>query len=419
MLNLYMKKIILGLSVVLIIIIFPLFFHSCNSRNDKGTKAVIDTISPLGFRLNGLDITDGEVESGTNFTTLLTDLGLSSEDAAKIVAKCDTIFDVRSLRAGNKWQAYYSGDSLKYVVYEEDIVNTTVFKCSDPIKVWRVSKPVKTQRTYSDVDIESSLWNDMQEAGASPLLILDLANIYAWSVDFFELQEGDRFRVLYSQTVCDDAIISIDTVFFAICTHNGKDYSAIRFDQNDKGNVYWNEKGESLKKAFLKAPLKFSRISSKFSYARRHPVTGKVRPHTGVDYAAPKGTPVMAIGDGRVLKAGWGGGGGNEVKIKHNGTYTSAYLHLSRYGKGVKTGARVHQGQVIGYVGSTGMSTGPHLDFRIWKNGRPVNPVGLISPPAAPIRSQYRAAFDSVSTSYKNVVDSLAIKIRSNRRVLK
>jgi murein DD-endopeptidase MepM/ murein hydrolase activator NlpD len=275
-----------------------------------------------------------------------------------------------------------------------------------------VTKPVKTQRAYSDVDIETSLWNDMQSAGASPLLILDLANIYAWTVDFFSLQEGDRFRVYYSRTVCEDEVISVDTVFYAVCSHNGKDYTAIRFDQGDKGNVYWNEEGQSLKKAFLKAPLKFSRISSRFSYARKHPVTGKVRPHTGVDYAAPKGTPVMTVGDGRVLSAGWGTGGGNTVRIRHNSTYTSAYLHLSRYGKGIRSGARVHQGQVIGYVGSTGMSTGPHLDFRIWKNGKPVNPVGLISPPAAPLGKANRAAFDSVSVSYRSVVDSLAKAIR-------
>lgn len=414
-----MRKNLFAFSAVmtLLLSIFP--FYSCRSSHTDENQTVIDTISPLGFRLNGLDVDEGEVESGTNFTQLLTDMGLSSDVSAEIVAKCDTIFNVRSLRAGNTWQAYYSGDSLKYFVYEEDKINTTVFKCSDPVKVWRVSKPVKTQRTYSDVDIESSLWNDMQEAGASPLLILDLSNIYAWTIDFFELQEGDRFRVLYSQTVCEDAVISIDTVFYAICNHNGKDYQAIRFDQNDKGNVYWSESGESLKKAFLKAPLKFSRISSRFSYARRHPVTGKVRPHTGVDYAAPKGTPVMSIGDGKVVKAGWGGGGGNEVRIKHNSTYSSAYLHLSRYGKGIRSGSRVHQGQVIGYVGSTGMSTGPHLDFRIWKNGRPVNPVGIISPPAAPVRSQYRAAFDSVRTSYNSLVDSLALKLRYDRRAMK
>ena len=148
--------------MILLLSVFP--FYSCRSSHTVDNKTVIDTISPLGFRLNGLDVDEGEVESGTNFTQLLTDMGLSSDVSAEIVSKCDTIFDVRSLRAGNTWQAYYSGDSLKYFVYEEDQINTTVFKCSDPVKVWRVSKPVKTQRTYSDVDIESSLWNDMQEA---------------------------------------------------------------------------------------------------------------------------------------------------------------------------------------------------------------------------------------------------------------
>ena len=182
---------------------------------------------------------------------------------------------------------------------------------------------------------------------------------------------------------------------------SGQEYPVYYFEQENVGNRYWNEKGESTQKAFLKAPLSYKRISSGFTYARRHPITRVVRPHTGIDYAAPKGTPVMSIGDGVVIQKGYKGGGGHTVKIKHNSVYQSAYLHLSKYGKGIAVGTRVKQGQVIGYVGSTGMSTGPHLDFRVWKNGTPINPLKMKSPPSHPISKKNKERFLEVVGSSK------------------
>jgi len=179
------------------------------------------------------------------------------------------------------------------------------------------------------------------------------------------------------------------------------------FDQGDGGNIYWNEKGESMRKAFLKAPLNYSRISSGFSYARKHPVTRRVQPHTGVDYAAPTGTPVMSVGDGTVIECRYKGANGNIVKIRHNSVYTTAYLHLSRFAKGMKVGKRVRQGDVIGYVGSTGRSTGPHLDYRIWKNGTPINPLKMESPSAEPLKSENMGAFMDIMGAYRNTVDSI------------
>ena len=247
----------------------------------------------------------------------------------------------------------------------------------------------------------------MKAAGASPLIILSLSDIYAWTVDFFGLQKGDRFRVLYEEKVCDGEVIAIDTVRYAIFSHNGKDLPMVMYDQKDGGNIWWNEKGESMRKAFLKAPLKFSRISSGFSYARRHPVTRRVQPHTGIDYAAPKGTPVMSIGDGVVTSKKYEGAGGNTVRIRHNSVYSTAYLHLSGYAKGLKVGQRVRQGEVIGYVGSTGRSTGPHLDFRVWKNGSPINPLKMESPPAEPLKKENLEDFELVHKKYRAQVDSI------------
>ena len=355
---------------------------SCGGRQ-KVESVIPDSLqesvqNPLGFCPDSLDCVEGKVLSGQFFSTLMIRLGLDAQQAYDLTMACDTVFDVRSLRVGNAYKAYYDADkTLKYVVYDRNRTSSVVFDCRSPYRVHLYEKPVTVERKYADVTINSSLWVDMREAGVSPHLIISLSDIYAWTVDFFGLQKGDRFRVLYDENSCDGEVVAVDTVRYAIFSHNGKDMPALMYDQKDGGNIYWNEKGESMRKAFLKAPLKFSRVSSGFSYARKHPVTRKVQPHTGVDYAAPKGTPVMSIGDGVVTSKKYEGAGGNTVRIRHNSVYSTAYLHLSGYAKGLKVGQRVRQGEVIGYVGSTGRSTGPHLDFRVWKNGSPINPLKM------------------------------------------
>ena len=346
------------------------------------------------------------VASGQTFTGLMTGLGLSSSDAYSLVQKCDNVFDVRKMRAGKRWDAYYEDSTaLRYVVYHNDKVLSTVFRCCD--SVYTVRKEVIIREKTADVTINTSLWNDMIDAGVSPLMIVELADIYAWTVDFFGLQEGDRFRVLYRERVCEGEVVGIDGIDYAEFIRGDKLLPAVFFDQGDGRNSYWNEKGESMQKAFLKAPLKFTRISSGFSYHRKHPVHGVVRPHTGVDYAAPSGTPVMSIGDGTVISKGWGGGGGNTLKIRHNSVYTTAYLHLSKYASGTEVGSHVRQGQVIGYVGMTGTATGPHLDFRVWKNGTAVNPLTLESPPSEPVRPENKPIVDSLVRVRSAVLDSL------------
>lgn len=408
---------------IFIIIFLSIIFMLGGCKRKAAEVPVIeqkDSVPPIGFWADSLDMFEGTVRNGETLTTLLTRLGMDSDSAYSLAMKCDTVFDVRKMRAGNRYRAYYFMDStaidstaehpLEYVVYDHDKVNMTIFKCNDSLAVWNFSKPVETEDVYTDVTIRTSLWNDMAKAGASVNLIAALSDIYAWTVDFFGLQEGDRFRVLYEQESCEGEIIDIHRIYYAEFQRDSSVLPAIYFDQGDDGNLYWNEKGESMRKAFLKAPLKFTRISSGFSYHRRHPVTGQVKAHTAVDYAAPTGTPVMSIGDGTVVSAGWSGGGGNTVKIRHNSVYQTAYLHLSRYAKGIKAGARVRQGDVIGYVGSTGVSTGPHLDFRVWKNGSPVNPLKLESPPSDPIKEENRAALDSVRLGFRQEMDSLARK---------
>ena len=386
-----------------ILILCALAVCACNGKKSVQEE---EKVWPLGFRTDTLTVRQSKVQSGEVFYKLFTRLGMPGSEIGKLSKACEGQFDVTKLRADNLVDAYYAGDTLapelRYVVYQKDRINSTVFQCYDSLAVWNVAKQVDTVRKYTDVTIRNSLWNDMIAAGASPLLILELADVYAWTVDFFGLHEGDRFRAFYHQRVCEDEIIDILGVDFAEYTRGRDTLYAIRYDQGDNGNKYWNQKGESMRKAFLKAPLKFTRISSRFSYHRVHPVHGVVRPHTAVDYAAPSGTPVHALGDGVVLSAGVGkGGAGNMIKIRHNSVYTTGYLHLRGFAKGIKAGARVAQGQVIGYVGMTGTATGPHLDFRVWKNGTPIDPLKLESPSAEPIKRENLPALDSLYRTFK------------------
>ncbi len=396
---------------------FCIFAVSCGSDDKNVTDASVEKeehgpFHELGFCTDSMAVVSGTVKPGQFFSTLLGNLGMSAKDAYDLTMACDTVFDVRKLRVGNSYQAYFSSPdstakTLEYLVYERDRESQIVFSCRPPYGAKVHQKEIVIESEYADVTITSSLWNAMIDAGVSPLLIADISDIYAWSIDFFAVQKGDRFKVLYEQKVCDGEVIAIDTVRYAEFSHGGSVLPMVMYNQKDGGNIWWNEKGESMRKAFLKAPLQYSRISSGFSYARKHPVTRRVQPHTGVDYAAPKETPVQTIGDGVVTSMKYEGAGGNTVRIKHNSVYSTAYLHLSKFAKGLKVGQRVRQGETIGYVGSTGRSTGPHLDFRVWKNGTPINPLKMDSPPAEPLRQENMDSFEAVAANYKARIDTI------------
>lgn len=356
------------------------------------------TIYEYGIPISEYDVVVSKVGRGEFFSTLLEKHGVSQKVAYDLSQKSKGVFDLRQIRVGNEYHAYFTKDSLsrmEYLVYEKDAHSYVVFSLKDTLSVAIQEKEIETTLEYAEVTINNSLWVDLQNSGVTPLLALTLSDIYAWSIDFFGLQRGDSFKALYEVLSYKGEILDIGDVKYAVFNHSGNEYQSYHYVLDDKGNEYWNEKGESMRKAFLKAPLNYKRISSGFTYARRHPITRKVQPHTGIDYAAPTGTPVVSIGDGVVVERAYKGAGGNTVKIKHNSVYTSAYLHLSKYGKGISVGTRVKQGQIIGYVGSTGRSTGPHLDFRVWKNGTPINPLTMKMPPALPIPDDKRGEFEA------------------------
>ncbi|MDD2419125.1 MAG: peptidoglycan DD-metalloendopeptidase family protein [Bacteroidales bacterium] len=390
-----------------------LLIAACANENETDltvpVSVVQEEVYEFGFPVSEFDSKEGVIKRGDFFATLATRLGASAADAYALSQASEDVFDLKTIKVGNGYKAFYTREeepSLAYLVYEDTRTRYVVFGLHDSLFVRVDERGVSSTIKYGEAVINSSLWNDVSDAGMNPLLALRLSEIYAWSVDFFGLRKGDSFKVLYEELYVGDQFFDIGTIHSAVFRHAGKDYDAFRFIQ-DQIPQYWNEKGENLKKAFLKAPLSFTRISSGFSYARRHPVTRVVRPHTGIDYAAPTGTPVMSIGDGVVTQRAYTRGGGNQVKIRHNSTYTTAYLHLSRFAKGLSVGKRVRQGEVIGYVGSTGLSTGPHLDFRVWKNGSPINPLRMESPPADPLKEENKELFAASMQRAKQLRDSV------------
>jgi murein DD-endopeptidase MepM/ murein hydrolase activator NlpD len=237
----------------------------------------------------------------------------------------------------------------------------------------------------------------MINGGLHPSLVGELSEVFAWTVDFFGLQKGDSFKVIYEEFFIDDKSLGTGKIYAAQFNRTGSTITAIPFIQNGKES-FFDIDGNSLRKAFLKAPLQFSRISSHFSSARMHPILRIVRPHYGVDYAAPVGTPVHAIGDGRIISTTDEGGAGKMVKIQHNSVYATGYLHLSRFGDGVSPGKFVKQGDIIGFVGSSGLSTGPHLDFRFYMNGSPVDPLKVDAPPVEPVSEENKGKFEEIKT---------------------
>ena len=353
-----------------------------------------------GLPIDSFRVDTGYVREGETLGGILRRCGATKEQLMQVLTIDKSQLDVRTIRAGKRYLACYRPDSvLLYWIYQSDMRTAKVLHLTDSLHVEHHEKSVDIYGRTAEVVIESNLWNAMVGNGLPADLALELSEIYAWTIDFFGLQKNDSIKVYYEEQYVDSTRIGIGHIYAAHFYHGQRWQDAYWFD-NGEIRGYFDSEGNSLRKAFLKAPLNYKRISSHFSYARKHPVLKIVRPHTGVDYAAPTGTPVVSIGDGGVIDNGNKGGGGHTVKIRHNSTYTSAYLHLSRYGKDIRVGTHVAQGQVIGYVGSSGTATGPHLDFRIWKNGCPIDPLKMESPPVEPVPAQYRTAFDSVVSIY-------------------
>lgn len=352
-----------------------------------------------GIPLQGFVMETGVVRNGDTFGAMLAAHGVPTAVAHSLAQKGVDQFDVRRMRSGHPYAFIFTDDEARtpsYFVYETGPVEYVVFGLDpDSLTVRTGRRPVHTTEHVVTVAVNGALYNDMQRAGADPMLALQLAEVFAWTVDFHRIQRGDVFSVVFTQQEVDGRSIGMPQVLAARYMSEGRVLNAYRFEQED-GAQYFDEEGNSLRKAFLKAPVKYSRISSGFSARRLHPVQKVMKAHLGTDYAAPYGTPIIAVGDGVVEKAGFTSGNGNFVKIRHNATYSTQYLHMRKIL--AKQGQRVRQGDVIGEVGSTGLATGSHVCFRFWKNGVQVDHRREEFPSAEPVPAARRADFDRLRT---------------------
>ena len=350
----------------------------------------------FGLVVDTFDVIKGQVKNGDSFGKLTGDLGLGSQQIFAVAQAIDGVFDVRKIRIGNDYTVLKGRNSSKpsYFIYEESLLTYYLVALGDSIYVKAGQRTRTVKERFVTGVITSSLYETLAAQQVSTGLTMKLADIYAWTIDFFRIQKGDSITVLYEDVYVDDTIYAgTGRILAARFDHFNEPYFAFRYTDASGETDYYDEKGNSLRKAFLKAPLQYSRISSRYTQSRYHPVQKRWKPHLGTDYAAPQGTPIMTTADGVVEKAGYTSGNGNYVKVRHNSTYSTQYLHMSKIAKGMKPGVRVRQGEVIGYVGSTGLATGPHVCYRFWVNGKQVDPYKQKLPDANPIKDAYRADF--------------------------
>lgn len=388
---------------ILILSVCALVVISCQENPNKNIEQeeeavvqdTIETVLEYGFDLSKYEVVRGEIQRNDFLSTILSPHGIGAAEMDKLVNNTRDIFDVRKIRPGNSYAVICEpGDSTAcHFVYEQNAVDYVVFNLRDSLYAYEGQKPVEINERSASGSIESSLYMTCKDIGIDASMAMDMANIYAWSIDFYHIQRGDKFEVLFEEKSIDGEVVGTGKVVAANFWHKGTEHSAFYFEQGEQGDYFDNE-GNSLRKAFLQSPLKFGRISSSYSKKRFHPILKRNKAHLGTDYAAPHGTPILAVGDGEVIKSAYKGGNGNYVKIRHNSTYDTQYLHMSK--RAVKVGDYVRQGDVIGYVGSTGLATGPHVCFRFWKNGEQVDHRKEKFPPSEPIKDAYRANFEKL-----------------------
>lgn len=376
------------------------------------TKIIIPERVAFGFNLNDFNVVDDTIRRGDTFGALLEKQNLGSLLPFDVVEKVRDSFDVRLLRIGKPYTLLQTRDAskkLQVFIYQPDRLNYYILDLRDSVTVKKVTRPVTIKRRTISGKLDGSLSEALADARVEASLASRISKIYQWSIDFFKLQKGDKFAITFTERFINDSIYDgVDSLEASFFEYKGKKIYAFPYMQDPKsGKIdYYDAEGKPLKNFFLKAPLKFSRISSRFSPRRFHPVQSVWKAHKGTDYAAPTGTPIMSTAAGVVEKAGYTAGNGNYVKVKHNGTYSTQYLHMSKIL--VRRGQRVTQGQIIGKVGSTGLATGPHVCYRFWKNGVQVDALKLQLPNAMPMEKKYKEKYLAQIAPLKQELDSVA-----------
>lgn len=371
-------------------------------------------IEEFGFVLNDYVVVRDTIKSGDSFGNILINHGVNHGKIFEIVQGVKDIFDPRRIVLGQPYVILKAKDSAQTpqaFIYENDKIQYTVVSTGDSIAAYKAEKPITIKKRAVSGVINSSLSEAVQSEGLNFLITHEMSNIFQWSIDFFRLQKGDRFKLVFNEKYINDTIYAgIDNIEAAVFVHQDKPYYAFHYasDSTSSSADYYDEKARPLQSFFLKAPLNYSRISSRFSPNRFHPVQKRWKAHKGTDYAAPHGTPIWSTANGVVIASGYTAGNGNYVKVKHNNTYTTQYLHMSK--RAVKQGQRVKQGDVIGYVGSTGLATGPHVCYRFWVNGVQVDPFRQNLPSAEPIADKYKQRYFAAIEPLQAELDQLDFK---------
>jgi murein DD-endopeptidase MepM/ murein hydrolase activator NlpD len=396
-------------------------FISCKDDNDTSEKeivevapVVIEPVMKYGFDLNDYKVIADTVKSGATFNDLIVDHIVEGQSAYQTANKLNEVYDLRKIQAGKPFKILKRKDSLntpEVFIYEPTKLDYVVVNFNDTIAAYKDKHPISYKRKTASGIINSTLSEAMAEEGLGVSAIYELSDIYRWSIDFFKLQKGDRFKMIYQERFINDSIYAgIESIEVAVFeTDNTPFYAFDYVTDSVKGiNDYYDENGKTLRSFFLKAPVNYSRISSRFTKRRFHPVQKRWKAHKGTDYAAGYGTPIVATANGVVTKSGYTGGNGNYVKIKHNGTYSTQYLHMTK--RKVKVGQRVKQGQVIGTVGSTGLATGPHVCYRFWVNGVQVDPYKQNLPSADPLPKDKMDDYLQFIAPLKDEIDQVPFK---------
>ncbi|MCF8413045.1 MAG: peptidoglycan DD-metalloendopeptidase family protein [Melioribacteraceae bacterium] len=381
------------------LIYISIFIIGCQSNELPENQIEVDSLSIVDTIeiAPSYTVLNQKVGRNETFSDILTKYNVPVKKILQIAEVAKDTFDVRKIQQNKEYIIYLNEDSLKSISKIEYTVNpleSIIFDLQDTINVYRSRKPIKSVERQTSGVISGSLYETLQKNNISIILALKLSQVLAWQVDFYKVRQGDKFKVIYDELSVDDQIIDIGRIKAVYFKHWNQDYYGFYFQSGDVED-YFDEKGNSLRKAFLKSPLKFGRLASRFSKSRLHPILKYYRPHLGTDYAAPTGTPILSIGDGMVTERGYTKSAGNYVKIKHNGAYTTSYLHMSKFAKATSKGSRVKQGQVIGYVGSTGLATGPHVHLNFYQNGKAVDHLRVKFPSVKPIDSNLKDQYMS------------------------
>jgi len=400
----------------IIAVFLPLFLFSfChfskknpNQFQEKNSTPTKLTPNKFGIYENNFSVRKGKVKWGNTFSDLLLKYGVPYKKILEIADSVKRKFDLHKVKKGDEYFAYLRNGKLKYFVLQPDVTHYLKIAADSAIHVQLVERKILKREKWASGIIKTNLYEALQAQGISPLLAIKLSEIFAWQIDFYRLQKGDSFKAIYDELILDGEPIGISKIRAAIFKHGKEKYYAFLFNSNGKES-YFDEDGKGLQKTFLKAPVKFSRITSRYSLRRYHPILHRIRAHLGTDYAAPYGTPIMSTGDGVVIEARYSRYNGNYVKIRHNSIYTTQYLHMSRFARGIHRGVKVKQGQVIGYVGATGLATGPHVCYRFWKNGKQVNHLKLKLPSITSVSKSLLKKFSRQRNKYLKILNSILL----------